>query len=330
VAETVEAMKCPKCGYIGFEAAQKCRNCGYDFSLLAEPLADLDLPLKRDEPLEAPADFDLRTVEADQQVAAPHRAADKSEFDLPGLTPGEGEPDLPLFAPGSGLPRREAPGRPVVGAAAAGSRPAPVVTDAPPRRPASPPPQPRPTPTPIPVRTAPAYRPRPSRGTPLSLREAELDLVPEVPASRTPTAGSIHGGRPGGSVARAIAGALDVVILIGLDAAVLYFTLRLCRLSFSEAAILPFAPLVAFFLLLDGAYLIAFTAVGGQTIGKMAASLKVVGEDGTRVLPGQAAMRSVGYVASLLPAGLGFVPGFFGPSRRALHDRLANTRVIRA
>ena len=66
------------------------------------------------------------------------------------------------------------------------------------------------------------------------------------------------------------------------------------------------------------------------TIGKMAASLKVVGEDGTRVLPGQAAMRSVGYVVSLLPAGLGFVPGFFGPSRRALHDRLANTRVIRA
>ena len=32
--------------------------------------------------------------------------------------------------------------------------------------------------------------------------------------------------------------------------------------------------------------------------------------------------------ASMLPAGLGFVPGFFGPSRRALHDRLASTRVV--
>jgi hypothetical protein len=26
-------MKCPKCGYLGFEAVERCRNCGYDFSL---------------------------------------------------------------------------------------------------------------------------------------------------------------------------------------------------------------------------------------------------------------------------------------------------------
>ena len=28
-----EPMKCPKCNYIGFEPADRCRNCGYDFSL---------------------------------------------------------------------------------------------------------------------------------------------------------------------------------------------------------------------------------------------------------------------------------------------------------
>src|SRR5438045_501662 len=38
-------MKCPKCGYLGFESVDRCRNCGYDFSL--SPFADvLELPLK--------------------------------------------------------------------------------------------------------------------------------------------------------------------------------------------------------------------------------------------------------------------------------------------
>src|SRR5262245_27095635 len=28
-------MKCPKCHYLGFETGYRCKNCGYDFSLLA-------------------------------------------------------------------------------------------------------------------------------------------------------------------------------------------------------------------------------------------------------------------------------------------------------
>ena len=27
-------MKCPKCDYLGFETGDRCKNCGYDFSLL--------------------------------------------------------------------------------------------------------------------------------------------------------------------------------------------------------------------------------------------------------------------------------------------------------
>ena len=33
-------MKCPKCGYLGFETTDRCRNCQYDFSLapfISEP-----------------------------------------------------------------------------------------------------------------------------------------------------------------------------------------------------------------------------------------------------------------------------------------------------
>ena len=39
-------MKCPKCGYLGFETVERCRNCGYDFSLAAEPPVP-DLPIRR-------------------------------------------------------------------------------------------------------------------------------------------------------------------------------------------------------------------------------------------------------------------------------------------
>src|SRR5260221_621629 len=27
-------MKCPKCAYLGFETGDRCKNCGYDFSLI--------------------------------------------------------------------------------------------------------------------------------------------------------------------------------------------------------------------------------------------------------------------------------------------------------
>jgi hypothetical protein len=45
---------------------------------------------------------------------------------------------------------------------------------------------------------------------------------------------------------------------------------------------------------------------------------------------GQAALRAVAYLASALPAGLGFLPVLVGQERRALHDRLADTRVVKA
>ena len=48
-------MKCPKCLYIGFETGDRCKNCGYDFSLLA--LAD-------DAVEPAPPELALRQVEA--------------------------------------------------------------------------------------------------------------------------------------------------------------------------------------------------------------------------------------------------------------------------
>jgi len=306
-------MKCPKCGYVGFERVEKCRNCGYDFSLLNDPLDDFDLPLRREEPLAAPADFDFSTGETPPPAAAPRST--NTEFELPAPPPAGR--DLPLF--------RASP------ASSPSLTPASVPV-APPR-PAAPgvPPSPAAVPSPPVAPRRQNLSPLRARAVPPSLdfREAEPGLEREALAAPLARARGAAPARPAGSVARAIAGLLDGMILLGLDAGVLYFTLRVCRLSFADILVVPLAPLIAFFLVLNGGYLVAFTAFGGQTIGKMAARLKVISEEGGHVVPGQAVVRAIGYLASLLPAGLGFIPGLFGPSRRALHDRLANTRVVR-
>ena len=75
-------MKCPKCGYLGFEQADRCRNCGYDFSLApAASVPELSL-------------HDQRTsdVEALDEVGA-----SLAEGPVSGATP-----DLPLFGRSGG------------------------------------------------------------------------------------------------------------------------------------------------------------------------------------------------------------------------------------
>ena len=47
-------MKCPKCGYLGFEQVDRCRNCGYEFSLVKDVvLPELPLNQRRAEGVQA-------------------------------------------------------------------------------------------------------------------------------------------------------------------------------------------------------------------------------------------------------------------------------------
>ena len=87
----------------------------------------------------------------------------------------------------------------------------------------------------------------------------------------------------------------------GIDVVVLYFTLKICDSTFAQVLTLPLAPLLAFLVLLNGGYLATFVAAGGQTIGKMAAGIRVIpggscGAGATeRVTFGQAVVRAAGY-----------------------------------
>ena len=124
------------------------------------------------------------------------------------------------------------------------------------------------------------------------------------------------------------AAAVDHAILIGIDLAVVYLTLRMAGLTLDSWAALPLVPLLIFLMLVKVAYFCAFTALGGQTIGKMATHLRVVMEDGQRVDGAGAAWRTAAGIVSALTLGLGFLPALMSADRRALHDRLSRTRVV--
>jgi uncharacterized RDD family membrane protein YckC len=129
---------------------------------------------------------------------------------------------------------------------------------------------------------------------------------------------------------RLIAALVDLAFLAAIDATVLHFTLRLTGLAPAEAGRLPLAPLFGFLALLNGGYLTMFIAASGQTIGKMMTGVKVVSMDGGAVPFGNAVLRAILWLLTIVPLGIGALPALLTDDRRALHDRLANTRVIKA
>jgi uncharacterized RDD family membrane protein YckC len=278
-------MKCPKCGYLGFEDADSCRNCGYDFSLSA-PVAVPELSLRLDSE-EKPLD----------------------DLTLADKRPANGE--LPLF--GADFPQED--DEPLI------------------KRPSAPR-------APLAVRRSTPELPRLRTEQP---RAQSLDLAPDESAADHTRRQSAAGrrtpaGNPGrgeqalqdaGILSRLVAVALDLLILGVVDATVIYFTLRICGLTLQDLPSLPKGPLIAFLLVQNGGYLVAFTA-GGQTVGKMAAGIRVVAAEPASTLDvGHALVREAMWLLLAAPAGLGFLPALFTRDRRGLHDRLAGTRVVR-
>lgn len=305
-------MKCPKCQYISFENSERCRNCGYEFSLAIDS-AGFDLPIQTGAEAIGPfADFALETRTTPGGNQEPDRAAPLADFaPTPPPRPITSAFDLPLFKE-----RRRGSDAPLV----------------------TPPAVPR---APLAVRkSAPAPR-LPNRST----DEPVLDLEPAVTIA-TPAAAKAEppaldrnldgreeiDDRVAAVGPRLFAAGLDAMILASIWLIVLYLTLKVCGLQFAGAAAIPPIPFATFLLFIAGGYLTLFTAAGGQTIGKMAAGIRVVPAevDGLRVPLGQSVVRAAASLASALPAGIGFLPALLDADRRAFHDRLADTRVVKA
>jgi uncharacterized RDD family membrane protein YckC len=170
--------------------------------------------------------------------------------------------------------------------------------------------------------------------SPGSPRKPFADLDEEVedddwslgPAAET---GTIPVERPAGAGERLLAAALDTVFWGSLAAVVVYFSGRIAHVA--PRGLRPVWPyLVGYLAFLGISYAVYFTGTTGQTLGKMATRLRVVDSQGRPPVYGRALLRALLGCLGVGLAALGLAPILFDPARRAVHDRLTRTRVVKS
>lgn len=86
--------------------------------------------------------------------------------------------------------------------------------------------------------------------------------------------------------------------------------------------------LLAFLLIM--AYFVYFETSDKQaTIGKSIMDLKVIKQDGSKLTTADAIIRYLGKILSAFIFMIGFLMVLFDDEKRALHDRIANTYVVK-
>jgi uncharacterized RDD family membrane protein YckC len=329
-------MKCPKCGYLGFETTDRCRNCQYDFSL-APFATEPELTLHNTRKTESD-DFELPPIQR-QSDRLSTTALDLDR--LFGDPPPERElqetpPAMAIAAPEAVTdPEPEQiPAAPPVMALS-------EVTESPSASddanalpfedgPIVPPPAARP---PLSVRRStpdlPRNRPRTTRtARPDSILNLESAATSSIARDTSETIKSLLESPSLG--VRMTAGLIDLALLVGIDAAILYLTLKVTGLqsTLEDLRVLPPVPFVGFLALLAFGYVAAFTVAGGQTIGKMVLSLRVIGDDGRPIDAAGGMLRALGCMLVPATLGLSYLPALLTSDHRAIHDRLAGTRVV--
>ena len=116
-------MKCPKCSYLGFETGDRCKNCGYDFSLLTAPpppsIRICTFAYRR-RPRELDTSWMDRLHSGVEELAEAHAMPEPLISDAAGTSAAASapavvrihrsrcDPSFPLFAPASDKRRRTA------------------------------------------------------------------------------------------------------------------------------------------------------------------------------------------------------------------------------
>ena len=132
---------------------------------------------------------------------------------------------------------------------------------------------------------------------------------------------------------RIVAFILDVMVLIafGMLFAAAAGAYLIVDSSFNDGNLSDRAPYVAVAIFLVYVFLfvplyhVLLWSWRGQTVGMMAAHIKVLSRNGGRVSRRRAAVR---FFFSVLPLFLGLLMALFDRKRRTLHDRLAGTVVV--
>lgn len=134
--------------------------------------------------------------------------------------------------------------------------------------------------------------------------------------------------RPALPQERLQAAAVDLALLTAIWTVVVYFASRAAHVPLGSLR--PSWPwLLGYLAFLGLVYASYFTGTTGQTLGKMVTGLRVLHASGRP--PGylRAFLRAGAGALGILAVGLGQLPMMFDPARRALHDRLFGTRVVK-
>lgn len=339
-------MKCPACARALPDDGGACLSCG------ALPRLPVDGALAQD-PAPRREPTGKRRRERERERHWKDEVRERIDRRRQRVTPGEA-PDLPLFRqPEAVAPAAPPARRPTVPALAPHAARGPEPEPEPPMpAPSGPtelggePDTPR-VPADGELLLRPVSEPISAEGSqPLRLHAVEPGPPPpasveppedEAPArgaddwtlgepQREPTAALVD--RPALPAERLQAALVDLGVLAGLWAGILYGAGRAAHVPLG--GLQPAWPwLVGYMALLGLLYAAYFTGTTGQTLGKMLFGLRVVtrggGIPGYPEALGRALLGSFG--AGL--AGLGLAPMLFDPARRALHDRVFGTRVVR-
>lgn len=128
---------------------------------------------------------------------------------------------------------------------------------------------------------------------------------------------------------RAVAFAIDIIILLGITAVILWAGISFGGVSFDTGA--GKGDLIWTYLglfLLSSTYFIFLHGAGGKTIGKMICKIKVIQDDGEVIGFSKSLVRWLGYfVSTIFP--IGFLWAFLDSEGQAWHDKIAKTYVVK-
>ena len=176
---------------------------------------------------------------------------------------------------------------------------------------------------------------------PFALPERESQAVdqpteepqPQVPAMAPPVVANAADLPKAGFWIRAAAAFVDALIAGALQGIIVFLFAGLLGLLLHGFDSDSFLMLCLAWLLsasVSVVYYVYFTAYGGQTPGKMALRLKVVRSDSSPLTLGRAFYREViGKFVSGIILGIGYLMVAFDVKKQGLHDRMADTYVVR-
>jgi len=131
---------------------------------------------------------------------------------------------------------------------------------------------------------------------------------------------------------RALAYLIDSVLLITVQTALsLLINLTIGMLGIATDGDPAINTIIWLFgAVLSISYAVFFTGYCGQTPGKMALRIKVIRTDGSPINYGRAALREVlGKFISSILLGIGYLMVAFDNRKQGLHDKIADTYVIK-